>query len=424
MSVFNHDRYVSREFEFSSSRRVMSQMKELSSNEASFSGNGGWSRTRMRAVSLPLLTASGVYLCYRLARPCIPALVWAGALALIFTPLQRWMEARVKRPNLAAICSLAIIGMLVVVPATWFAQKLAEQATSVPENIQKQIAAGKWHMRGDEHPHLAHFVAWVEQQVSSPENASMATTWLKTVISRLIKESAIAAIQVCLTLYFLFYFLRDRVRVLNAIRRFLPLSESDIDKVFSRVNGTIHATLYGMLALSVLQGLLGGLMFWWLGVPSPWFWAMVAAVFAFVPVLDTFVLWLPAVVYLGLEGRWGETLVVAALGSLLVRIIENLLYPVLVKDRLRVPSVSIFVSLVGGLLLFGWSGLVLGPVILTVTSSLLDICAKRFGEPQVESQSPDRPRPGPMKSTDTLQTWTNGVADLPLKSLFGKPPGH
>jgi predicted PurR-regulated permease PerM len=336
---------------------------------------------------------------------------------LIFTPLQRWMEARVKRSNLAAAVSLVIIGLLVVAPATWFAQKLAEQATSVPENIQKQILAGKWHMRGDEHPHLAHFLALVERQVSSPENASMAATWLKTMLSRLVKESAIAAVQVSLTLYFLFYFLRDRVRVLKAIRSFLPLSESDTETLFSRVNDTIHATLYGMLALSVLQGLLGGLMFWWLGVPSPWFWALVAAVFAFVPVLDTFVLWLPAAVYLGLEGRWGEALGVAALGSVLVRGIENFLYPVLVKDRLRVPSVSIFVSLVGGLLLFGWSGFVLGPVILTVTSALLEICAKRFGEPQVESQSPDRPRPEPMKSTDTEQTSTSGIADLPPKPV-------
>jgi predicted PurR-regulated permease PerM len=200
------------------------------------------------------------------------------------------------------------------------------------------------------------------------------------------------------------------------------LSESDIDILFSRVKDTIQATLRGMVALSALQGLLGGLMFWWLGVPSPWFWALVAAVFAFVPVVDTFVLWLPAAVYLGLEGRWGEALGVAALGSVLVRGIENFLYPVLVKDQLKVPSVSIFVSLVGGLLLFGWSGLVLGPVIITVTSALLEICTKRFGEPQVESQSPDRPR-RPMKSTDTEQTCTSGVADLPLKSRFGKPPG-
>ena len=389
-------------------------MNQLSSNETSFSENGGWSRSRIRAIALAGLAALGIYLCYRLAQPCIPSLVWAGALALVFTPLHRWIEARLRRPNLAAAVSLTIIGLLVVVPATWFAQQLAQQATMVPENIQRQIAAGKWHVRADEHPQVAHFLAWVEQQVSSPEGASTATIWLKTILSRLVKESAIAAVQVCLTLYFLFYFLRDRVRVLKAIRAVLPLSESETDTLFCRVNDTVHATLYGMLALSALQGVLGGLMYWWLGVPSPWFWALVAAVFAFVPVVDTFVLWLPAAVYLGLEGRWGEFLGVATLGSLLVRAIENFLYPVLVKKRLRVPSVSIFVVLVGGLLLFGWSGLVLGPVILTVTSALLEICAKRMGEPRLGVQSPDRPAPGPVKSTDAEPTRVSVVADAPL----------
>src|SRR6185369_774353 len=141
--------------------------------------------------------------------------------------------------------------------------------------------------------------------------------------------------------YFLFYFLRDRDRVLKDIRAILPLTQSETDNLFCRVNDTIHATLYGMLALSALQGLLGGLMFWWLGVPSPWFWALVAALFAFVPVIDAFVLWLPAAVYLGFEGRWGEALGVAAIGSLIVRGVENFLYPVLVKDRLRAPPIRI-----------------------------------------------------------------------------------
>ena len=119
-------------------------MNQPSSNEASFGTNGGWSRTRLRAIALPGLTGVGIYLCYRLAQPCIPSLVWAGALALVFSPLHRWIEAKVRRPNLAAAFSLAIIGLLVVAPATWFAQRLAEQATLVPQNIQKQIAAGKW----------------------------------------------------------------------------------------------------------------------------------------------------------------------------------------------------------------------------------------------------------------------------------------
>jgi predicted PurR-regulated permease PerM len=201
--------------------------------------------------------------------------------------------------------------------------------------------------------------------------------------------------------------------VLKAIRSFLPLGESETNTLFCRVNDTIHATLYGMLALSALQGVLGGLIFWWLGVPAPWFWALVAALFAFVPVVDTFVLWLPAAVYLGLEGRWGEALGVAALGSLLVRALENFLYPVLVKDRLRVPSVSIFVALIGGLLLFGWSGLVLGPVILTATSALLEICAERFGEPQIGIQSPDRARTESLECTNAEQRRASGVADLP-----------
>jgi len=376
-------------------------MKQFNSNETTLDEAGLWSHTRVRGIALAGLAALGIYLCYRLAQPCIPSLVWAGALALIFNPLHRYVESKVRSANMAAAFSLLLIGLLVVVPATWFAQKLAEQAILVPETIQKQIAAGKWQISADEHPHLARILALVEQQVGLPENSSMAIPWLKTVFSRLIRESALAAIQVCLTLYFLFYFLRDRVRVLKDIRSILPLTESETDTLFCRVNDTIHATLYGMVALSALQGLLGGLMFWWLGVPSPWFWALVAALFAFVPVIDAVVLWLPAAVYLGLEGRWGGALGVAALGSLLVRALENFLYPVLVKDRLRVPSVSIFVALLGGLLVFGWSGLVLGPAILTFTNVLLEISAKRMAEPPPAVPRPDCSKLAPAECGDS-----------------------
>ena len=377
-------------------------MKQLSSNETSVSENGVGDRNRIRAIAPALLAAAGIYSCFRLAQPCIPSLVWAGALALVFTPLQRWIEARVKRRNLAAAFSLVIIGLLVVVPQRGSPRSSPNKPPRYRNRIQKQIAAGKWHIHGDEHPQMARLVAWIERQASSPENASMAATWLKTMLSRLAKQSAIAAVQVSLTLYFLFYFLRDRVGVLKSIRWFLPLSDSEADTLFCRVNSTIHAILYGMLALSALQGVLGGLMFWWLGIPAPWFWALVAAVFAFVPVVDTFALWLPAAAYLGLEGRWGEALVVAALGTFLVRAIENSLYPVLVKHRLRVPSMSVFVALIGGLVLFGWSGLVLGPVILTATSALLEICAKRFGQHARERWREPPPMPRPKRKIGSL----------------------
>jgi predicted PurR-regulated permease PerM len=376
-------------------------MKQFNSNETTVEEIGLWSRTRVRGIALAGLAALGIYLCYRLAQPCIPSLVWAGALAIVFNPLHRYVESRVRSANMAAAFSLLLIGLLVVVPATWFAQKLAEQATLVPETIQKQIAAGKWHTAADEHPHLARLLALVEQYVSRPDNGLKAMTWFNSIFSRLMKESALAAIQVCLTLYFLFYFLRDRSRVLKDIRSILPLTESEMDALFRRLNDTIHATLYGMVALSALQALFGGLMFCWFGVPSPWFWALVAGVFAFVPVLDAIVLWLPAAVYLGLEGRWGEALGVAGLGTLLVRGIENCLYPVLVNQRVGVPSVSIFVALLGGLLVFGWSGLVLGPAILTLTSGLLEISAKCMTESPPAVPNPDGSKLGPAECGDS-----------------------
>jgi len=390
-------------------------MKQFNSNETTLDEVGLWSHTRVRGIALAGLAALGIYLCYRLAQPCIPSLVWAGALAIVFNPLHRYVESKVKGTNKAAAFSLLLIGLLVVVPATWFAQELAEQATLVPQTIQKQIAAGKWHTAADEHPHLARLLALVQQHVGLPDNDSRTMTWFNTIFPRLMKESVLAAIQVCLTLYFLFYFLRDRSRVLKVIRSISPLTESETDALFRRLNDTIHATLYGMVALSALQAVLGGLMFCWFGVPSPWFWAFVAGVFAFVPVLDAIVLWLPAAVYLGLEGRWGEALGVAGLGTLLVRGIENFLYPVLVNHRVRVPSASIFVALIGGLLLFGWSGLVLGPVILTVTLALLEICAKRIGEPRVAVQIPERPGADTVKPTEA-EACASGVADTPEQS--------
>jgi predicted PurR-regulated permease PerM len=390
-------------------------MKQFNSNETTLDEVGLWSHRRIRGIALAGLAALGIYLCYRLAQPCIPSLVWAGALALVFNPLHRYVESKVKSANMAAAFSLLLIGLLVVVPATWFAQELAEQATLVPQTIQKQIAAGQWHTAAHEHPHLARILGLVEQHVSLSDNGSKAMTWFNIIFSRLMKESALAAIQVCLTLYFLFYFLRDRSRVLKVLRSISPLTESETDALFRRLNDTIHATLYGMVALSALQPVLGGLMFWWFGVPSPWFWALVAGMFAFMPVLDAIVLWLPAAVYLGLEGRWEEALGVAGLGTLLVRGIENFLYPVLVNHRLRVPSVSIFVSLLGGLLLFGWSGLVLGPVILTVTLALLEICAKRLGEPPVAVPVPECPGVDTVQPTG-VETLASGGVDSPEPS--------
>ena len=129
-----------------------------------------------------------------------------------------------------------------------------------------------------------------------------------------------------------------------------------------RVNDTIFATIYGTAAVAAVQGLLGGLMFWWLGLPAALLWGVVMAVLSMVPLLGAFVVWVPAAIFLLIQGSWVKALILTGWGAGVVGTIDNLLRPVLVGRRLNLHTVLAFISVVGGLLVFGSSGLVLGPV--------------------------------------------------------------
>jgi predicted PurR-regulated permease PerM len=187
----------------------------------------------------------------------------------------------------------------------------------------------------------------------------------------------IQAIGMVLTFYLLFYFLRDRRAALRSLRDLSPLAEADMDRLLSRVGDTVHATIYGTVVVAAVQGTLGGLMFWWLGLPAPVLWGLVMALLAVVPVLGAFVVWIPTALFLALEGSWGRALILAVWGGVVVAGIDNLLYPILVGNRLKVHTIPTFMAIVGGLTVFGSSGLILGPVTLTITLLLLETWRSR-----------------------------------------------
>ena len=118
-------------------------------------------------------------------------------------------------------------------------------------------------------------------------------------------------------------------------------------------------------------------MFWWLDLPLPLFWGVVMALLALVPVLGVFIIWIPAALFLALEGSWGKALILTVWGGAVVGTIDNLLRPILVGKRLKLHTILAFLSVVGGLMFFGASGLILGPLSLTVTTVLLEIWRRR-----------------------------------------------
>ena len=330
-------------------------------------------RSHVQSFVLLVLTGVGIALCYTVAAPFLPAMAWSLALAVLFTPAQQWLEVRLRSHNVAALVSTLLIALMVVVPASFVGQRLVVQAAKSAELVETKVNSGEWRRAIARQPRLAPIADEIEREIDLPGTAKSLTSWLSTTAGSIVKGSVFQVISFVLIFYLLFFFLRDRTLALQAIRSISPLSDTEMTRLYRRVSDTIHATVYGTLAVSTVQGVLGGLMFWWLGLPGALLWGVVMALLAVVPVLGAFVVWIPAALFLAMEGSWGKALVLTLWGILVVGTIDNLLRPVLVGNRLKLHTVLAFISVVGGLMWFGPSGLILGPVVLTITCVLLEI---------------------------------------------------
>ena len=317
--------------------------------------------------------AFGIYLCYRMALPFLPALTWAMALAILFAPLNRWLESKLRRANLAAGVTVLLVALLVVVPTTFMGQRLLQESARGATLVKTQVDSGEWRRALEAQPRLAPAAQWVERQVDLQGTVQTLTSWLTNKAAVLVQDSVVRLIGACLTFYLFFYFLRDRKTALSSLRFLSPLSSTEMDHLFGRVEDTVFATVYGTLAVAAVQGLLGGLMFWWLGLSAPLLWGVVMGLLAVVPVLGAFIVWVPAALFLLLAGSWGKALLLTVWGAVVVGGIDNLLLPILVGNRLKQHTLLALLSVVGGLMVFGASGLILGPVVLTVTTVLLEI---------------------------------------------------
>ncbi len=354
---------------------------------ATLIANDGGSRRHVQTMVLLLMTALGVVLCYRISVPFLSALAWALALAVLFAPLQSWLEVRLKRPSVAAMIAVFVIGLIVVVPLIFVGQQLVAQAAQGAELIQAKVDSGEWRRALEAQPRLAPIADQIERQFDLPGTAKELAAWISAAAGSIVKGSVYQVIGFFITFYLLFFFLRDRNEALLSMNALSPLTATEMQRLYSRISDTIHATVYGTLAVSSVQGLLGGLMFWWLGLPAPLLWGVVMALLAVVPVIGAFVVWIPAALFLGIEGSWGKALILALWGMLVVGTVDNLLRPILVGNRLKLHTVLAFMSVVGGLLLFGSAGLILGPVTLTATMVLLETWSNRNAV-EVEPNSP------------------------------------
>jgi predicted PurR-regulated permease PerM len=395
--------------------------------------NHAWfSRERSLAVVLFLAIGVLLYLCYCVVAPFLPALAWALALALVAHPLHRRVRRWIPFPNGAAVLSVLLVTLVIVMPVAFVSQSVIQEAHKFSQRFTTELTPEYWQSIIDKNPRFRLLKKWLQieprsgddaqvrddqtpagdtNDVSSPRpNEKQGTTSQKigndaeqrvdsvesrpasststapleqaaTVVTQGIASVMSGTMWLCLqlfvTLLALFFFFRDEQQALQLLRSLMPLTDSETKEVFSHVSGTIHATVYGSLVVAFVQGVMGGLIFWWLGLPSPMLWGVVMGLLAVVPVLGTFVIWAPTALFLALRGDMTSAVILAAWGAIAIGLIDNILYPLLVGKRMSYHTFLVFIAIVGGIGMFGASGIILGPVLLATTDVVLQIWRKR-----------------------------------------------
>lgn len=329
---------------------------------------------RLSYGALLAMASIGVALCAVIAAPFLSALTWAFALAVIAGPFHGKLEARLGWPNLAAGLSVLAVTLLIFIPTGVIGWLVGAQANESFQRMQTVVTADSIKDMVSQLPGGARlYDAVVSGQVSAgslvPGVQQQASAWVSSVTA--------ALFQVTVALFSLFFLLRDRTIVLAAVRSYLPLSRRESDFLLERVRSMTHATLYGSLTCAAIQGTLGGLMFALLGIPGSLLWGVVMALVALVPSAGAFVIWLPTAAVLAFQGDWTRAAILAGWGVLVVGTIDNLLYPYLVGKEMQLHTLTVFLAVVGGLIVFGAAGLVLGPVIVAATMAMHEIVQKR-----------------------------------------------
>ncbi len=332
-----------------------------------------FTRERLLTLVLAIATAAALYGCFRIVAPFIPALAFALALAIVTNRPYTWLRQRVKSDGAAAGIAIVLVALLLIGPASFLVSYLVGAGMDNIQSVRSGQATQNLRAALEREPHVASVYHWAENRFNLRQQGEQLAANLAGRLTGFLQGSLNVVTQLVITLFVLFFFYRDRQVALQSVRHLIPLAQGEADRVFGRISDTMLATVNGSITVAAVQATLGGLMFFFLGVPAPVLWAAVMFIVALIPVFGTFLVWGPIAVYLALTGAVVKAAILVGWGLLAIGTIDNLLYPYLVGDRLRLHTVPTFFAVLGGLSVFGMSGLLLGPVVLSVALALLDV---------------------------------------------------
>lgn len=325
-----------------------------------------------RGAFLVLLTAVTVAFCWVLL-PFAGAVMWSVALAILFTPVYRRLVHRMNgRRNLAALLTLTVALVIVILPLVMIVMSLVGEAANVSQRmrsgdlsftryLQQMInAIPRWALDLLDRVGLGDLEAMLDKVAQGAAAASQQIAARALAIGQNTFEFLVSF---GLMLYMLFFLLRDGGQLSATIRNALPLAKPHANFLLNKFTTVIRATVKGNVVVAVVQGLIGGVALWALGVQGALLWGVVMTILSLLPAVGAALIWGPVAVYFLATGSVWQGVTLTLIGVFVISLIDNVLRPVLVGKDTQMPDYIVLMSTVGGLALFGINGFVIGPVI-------------------------------------------------------------
>ncbi len=319
------------------------------------------------------------YLVFRVFEPFLVPLGWAGVLVVFFYPLHERLERRLGKVRAAALSTGGVLLMLII-PVLFLVVIFVREALDVTRIIEHALVEGQA-------PSLVRMWGWITRHAPAgafPGGAADLSDLIKQVAGRtaeflaarlgtVLRNLASFAFDLFVSLFALFFFFRDGGNLVAATRRLLPFEEVHRERMISEARDLIFASVTTSLILAAVHGLTGGISFAIVGIPTPLFWGVCMAFVSLIPAVGSGLIWAPAAIWLAVSGHAGRALLLAGICAGVAGTVDSFLRPFLLGGRTRLNTLLVFISVIGGVGVFGMLGLVLGPIVVATTAGVLDV---------------------------------------------------
>ncbi len=347
-----------------------------------------------------------------LMKPFFGPIFWAVAIALIFHPIRERLARRLgNRPNVIALLTLLICMVIVVIPVLALVTSLVAEGLSIYQKIQEgELRPGEYIDRVNQSfPAIESFFAQFGMDFAEVRDR---------VVSAFVGGSQFLAKQalgvgqntfqfflgLSLMVYLAFFLIRDGSKLVDLLIQALPLGDERERLLFAKFAEVTRATVKGNLLIAIIQGALGGLIFWLLDIQGALLWGVVMAIVSLIPAVGAALVWVPAALYLAATGEIVPAVILTAFGSIVIGLSDNLLRPILVGRDTKLPDYIVLLSTLGGIVMFGVNGFVMGPLVAALFMAFWGIFIREFGEmpgtavhnmtgSTTETQQSEKPRP-------------------------------